>query len=128
MQIIIISTIVSFNLDRFTRVIEKDGSDKLLIVDEAHRFTKRNEQLKEDYKYMLGLSATPYSGKTAVAGRELMKFFGGQVFDLPIEIALERKFLVPYYYKPIYVYATEDEEDSPFVRLLGLLARSLRRT
>lgn len=110
-QIIIISTIVSFNLDRFTRVIEKDGSNKLLIVDEAHRFTKRNEQLKEDYKYMLGLSATPYSGKTAVAGRELMKFFGGQVFDLPIEIALERKFLVPYYYKPIYVYATEDEED-----------------
>ena len=110
-QIIIISTIVSFNLDRFTRVIEKDGSDKLLIVDEAHRFTKRNEQLKEDYKYMLGLSATPYSGKTAAAGRELMKFFGGQVFDLPIEIALERKFLVPYYYKPIYVYATEDEED-----------------
>lgn len=110
-QIIIISTIVSFNLDRFTRVIEKDGSDKLLIVDEAHRFTKRNEQLKEDYKYMLGLSATPYSGKTAVAGRELMKFFGGQVFDLPIEIALEKKFLVPYYYKPIYVYATENEED-----------------
>lgn len=110
-QIIIISTIVSFNLDRFTRVIEKDGSDKLLIVDEAHRFTKRNEQLKEDYKYMLGLSATPYSGKTVAAGRELMKFFGGQVFDLPIEIALERKFLVPYYYKPIYVYATENEED-----------------
>lgn len=110
-QIIIISTIVSFNLDRFTRVIEKDASDKLLIVDEAHRFTKRNEQLKEDYKYMLGLSATPYSGKTAVVGRELMKFFGGQVFDLPIETALDRKFLVPYYYKPIYVYATEDEED-----------------
>lgn len=110
-QIIIISTIVSFNLERFTRVIEKDDSDKLLIVDEAHRFTKRAEQLKEDYKYMLGLSATPYSGKTAVAGRELMKFFGGQVFDLPIETALDRKFLVPYYYKPIYVYATEDEED-----------------
>lgn len=110
-QIIIISTIVSFNLDRFTRIIEKDDSDKLLIVDEAHRFTERNEQLKEDYKYMLGLSATPYSGKTAVTGRELMKFFGGQVFDLPIETALDRKFLVPYYYKPIYVYATEDEED-----------------
>lgn len=110
-QIIIISTIISFNLERFTRTIEKDSSDKLLIVDEAHRFTKRDECLKEDYKYILGLSATPYSGKSALVGRELMKFFGGQVFELSIEVALKRKFLVPYYYKPIYVYATEEEEE-----------------
>ena len=34
-----------------------------------------------------------------------MEFFGGQVFNLPIEVALERGFLVPYYYHPIYVYA-----------------------
>lgn len=110
-QIIIISTIVSFNLERFTNVISKDSSDKLLIVDEAHRFTKRSEELKNDYKYMLGLSATPYSGRSAASGKELMKYFGGQVFDLPIETALDKKFLVPYYYKPIFVYATEDEEE-----------------
>lgn len=110
-QIIIISTIVSFNLERFTNVINKDSSDKLLIVDEAHRFTKRNEDLKCDYKYMLGLSATPYSGRSAASGKELMKYFGGQVFDLPIETALDKKFLVPYYYKPIFVYATEEEEE-----------------
>ncbi len=110
-QIIIISTIVSFNMDRFSNVISKDSSDKLLIVDEAHRFTKRSEELKIDYKYMLGLSATPYSGRSAASGKELMKYFGGQVFNLPIETALERKFLVPYYYKPIFVYATGDEED-----------------
>lgn len=109
-QIIIISTIVSFKSDRFTNVIGKDSSDKLLIVDEAHRFTKRSEQLKYDYKYMLGLSATPYSGRKATSGKELMKYFGGQVFDLPIETALDKKFLVPYYYKPIFVYATDDEE------------------
>ena len=39
-----------------------------------------------------------------------MEWFGGQVFNLPIENALERGFLVPYNYYPIYVYATEDEE------------------
>lgn len=110
-QIIIISTIVSFNLDRFKNVISKDSSDKLLIVDEAHRFTKRSEELKNDYKYMLGLSATPYSGRSAASGKELMKYFGGQVFDLPIETALDKKFLVPYYYKPIFVYATDEEEE-----------------
>jgi superfamily II DNA or RNA helicase len=38
-----------------------------------------------------------------------MQFFGGQVFSLPIEKALG-KHLVNYYYRPIFVNATEDEE------------------
>ena len=67
--------------------------------------------VKDEYAYMLGLSATPFSGKSAAKGKELMEFFGGQVFGLPIEDALDRGFLVPYYYYPIFVYATEDEED-----------------
>ena len=111
-QIIIISTIASFNMDRFTATIAKSKEDKLLIVDEAHRFTNHPEELHQTYKYMLGLSATPFSGKSAAKGNELMLFFGGQVFSLPIEEALERKFLVPYYYHPIYVHATDEEEES----------------
>ena len=79
-------------------------------MDEAHRFTDRPEELKTDFQYMLGLSATPFSGTSAQKGLELMKFFGGQVFSLPIEAALERGFLVPYHYYPIYVYATDEEE------------------
>ena len=109
-QIIIISTIASFKMDRFMSALRKSKDDKLLIVDEAHRFSDRPEELKSDFKYMLGLSATPFSGTSAQKGMELMEFFGGQVFNLPIEVALERGFLVPYYYHPIYVYATEDEE------------------
>lgn len=109
-QIVIISTIASFRMQRFYDAISKSNEDKLLIVDEAHRFTDRPSELKEMFKYMLGLSATPFSGRTAAKGVELMKFFGGQVFSLPIEEALERKFLVPYNYYPIYVYANEEEE------------------
>ena len=109
-QIIIISTIASFKMDRFTNVISRSNEDKLLIVDEAHRFTDRSDELKETFQYMLGLSATPFSGTSAHKGLELMEWFGGQVFNLPIENALERGFLVPYNYYPIYVYATEDEE------------------
>ena len=109
-QIIIISTIASFKMERFTNVISKSKEDKLLIVDEAHRFTDRSGGLKETFKYMLGLSATPFSGTSAQKGLELMEWFGGQVFNLPIEVALERGFLVPYNYYPIYVYATEEEE------------------
>lgn len=110
-QIIIISTIASFKMERFEKVISKSKDEKLLIVDEAHRFSDRPDYLKETYNYLLGLSATPYSGSSAQKGRDLMEWFGGQVFDLPIEVALEKGYLVPYNYFPIYVYATDDEEN-----------------
>lgn len=109
-QIVIISTIASFRMERFINAINKSQEDKLLIVDEAHRFTDRPDELKDTFKYMLGLSATPFSGTSAQKGLELMKWFGGQVFNLPIEVALERGFLVPYNYYPIYVSATDDEQ------------------
>ena len=109
-QIIIISTIASFNMERFKRAIGKSSDSKLLIVDEAHRFTDRSDELKNQYEYMLGLSATPFSGSSSEKGKLLMDFFGGQVFNLPIETALERGFLVKYNYHPVYVTATEDEE------------------
>ena len=96
-QTIIISTIASFKMPRFSNTLSKSTEDKLLIVDEAHRFTDRSEDMHSQFKYMLGLSATPFSGTSAQRGKELMEFFGGQVFSLPIEEALERKFLVPYY-------------------------------
>ncbi len=110
-QIIVISTIASFQMERFMKTILKSDDEKLLIVDEAHRFTDRPESLKKVFQYMLGLSATPFSGSSAQRGLELMSFFGGQVFNLPIEVALERGFLVPYNYYPIYVYSTGDEEN-----------------
>lgn len=109
-ELIIVSTIKSFQQDRFNTAIQKVTKPKLLIVDEAHRFTNRPDELKECYRYMLGLSATPYSGSSATKGKELMNFFGGQVFSLPIEAALEKGYLVPYEYHPIFVEATEEEE------------------
>ena len=98
-------------MSRFEKTLLKSNEDKLLIVDEAHRFTDRSEDMHIQFKYMLGLSATPFSGTSAQRGKELMEFFGGQVFSLPIEEALERKFLVPYYYHPIYVHASEEDEE-----------------
>ena len=110
-QIILITTIKSFHSDKFKNVMDLSSQEKMLIVDEAHRFTQRDEELHATYKYMLGLSATPINGKNNAAGVDLVKFFGGQVFNLPIEEALEHHFLVPYNYHPIFVSATEDEEN-----------------
>lgn len=109
-QLIVISTIASFKMSRFEQALKTSSQQKLLIVDEAHRFTNRPDSIREQYQYMLGLSATPFSGTNAKKGRELMDFFGGEVFHLPIDEALKRGYLVSYYYKPIFVYANEKEE------------------
>lgn len=110
-QVIVITTITSFYLKRFITTLMKSDEDKLLIVDEAHRFTRYSDTINRLFHYMLGLSATPFSGKSTEKGKALMEFFGGQVFNLPIEIALEKGFLVPYYYIPIYVHSNDDEEN-----------------
>lgn len=108
--VIAISTIISFNMDKFTRIANKSNMEKMLIVDEAHRFTIRDEKLKISYKYMLGLSATPSSKKNDEKGKALMDFFGGQVFNLPLEYAINKGYLVEYNYYPIFVNATIEEE------------------
>ena len=110
-QIIIISTIKSFTSEKFDRVISKSKQDKLLIVDEAHRFKKFDINTPEvKYRYMLGLSATPGNGKNQEFVDNLLDFFGGKVFELPIERALEMNYLVPYNYYPIFVHASYEEE------------------
>ena len=109
-QVIVISTIISFNLERFRNIIGKTAAKRLLIVDEAHRFNHQSEYLQDEYQYMLGLSATPFGGRSTEKGDALMAFFGGCVYQLPIEKALG-KFLVNYYYHPIFVQATAKEEE-----------------
>lgn len=108
--IIAISTIVSFNLARFERIVQKTDMKRMLIVDEAHRFKNLSQEIRDKYSYMLGLSATPSSKKDDQNAIELVNYFGGQVFNLPIEYAIQKKYLVQYRYHPIYVYATESEE------------------
>ncbi|MGD9579252.1 MAG: DEAD/DEAH box helicase family protein, partial [Syntrophorhabdus sp.] len=120
-QIIIISTIMSFNKERFENALSTSTRKRLLIVDEAHRFTTRPDWLLEEYEYLLGLSATPFTGINTAIGDELMAWFGGRVYNLPIEYALDRGYLVPYSYHPIYVDATEQEEEE-FVAVVRRMA------
>ncbi len=121
-QIVIISTIKSFMTERFDKAISKSKQDKLLIVDEAHRFKKFEINTPEiKYKYMLGLSATPGNGKNQDFVDQLLDFFGGKVFELPIEKALNMKYLVPYNYYPIFVHASYNEEKK-FEEISGKMA------
>lgn len=123
--VIAISTIVSFNLQRFERVSSKTNMKRMLIVDEAHRFKNLNVNIQRAYRYMLGLSATPFSKKEDESGVALMNFFGGKVYNLPIEYAIEKKYLVHYNYYPIFVEATYEEERE-FDRYTSLMASCFR--
>lgn len=108
--IIVVTTIMSFFLDRYVNLYDKVDYDKLLIVDEAHNFVNRiNDELYDKYRYKLGLSATPVFGNDENKTKILLDWFGGQVIDLPIEKVLG-KYLVNYEYHPIFVHATEDDE------------------
>ena len=110
-SVIIISTMKSFiESEELKNMIKKCSNEKLLIVDEAHRFTRRSDEIKITYNYLLGLSATPINGKNNQSGIELVNFFGGCVINLPIEVALEKGFLIKYRYHPIFVNATYEEE------------------
>ena len=108
--IIVITTIRSFFLERYKNLYNSIAYDKLLIVDEAHNFANQlSEELAIEYKYKLGLSATPVFGNNEQKTKNLLDWFGGQVVDLPIEKALG-KYLVNYEYHPIFVEATEEDE------------------
>ena len=109
--IIIITTIKSFFLERYANIYKNIEFDKLLIVDEAHNFINcLNEDLDVAYPYKLGLSATPVFGVDESKTQKLLDWFGGQVVDLPIEKALG-PYLVNYHYHPIFVNATEEDEE-----------------
>lgn len=109
--LIVITTIRSFHLERFSKLYDKIQFDRLLVVDEAHNFyNSMSQELSEKYPYKLGLSATPVFGHNEEKTKQLLDWFGGCVIDYPIEKAIG-KHLVNYDYYPYYVYATEEDEE-----------------
>lgn len=108
--IIIITTLQSFFLPRYQNVYKMIKYEKLLIVDEAHNFINHlTKDLNDQYKYKLGLSATPVFSNNIEKTKLLLNWFGGQVINYPIEKAIG-KCLVNYEYCPIEVQATEEDE------------------
>lgn len=110
-SVIAISTIKSFDSEKFERVAKKAAMKRMLIVDEAHRFKNLSNEIRKLYTYMLGLSATPSSRKGEEFGKLLVDFFGGEVYNLPIEYAIDRGYLIKYNYYPVYIDATEEDEN-----------------
>lgn len=109
-NIVVITTLRSFSLEKFDNVMSLVYTKKLLVVDEAHNFINKIDDPKYNYDYKLGLSATPVFGSDSEKTNNLLNFFGGMVYNLPIEDAIG-KFLVNYEYHPIFINSTPQEEE-----------------
>lgn len=109
-KLIVISTISSFKLPDFESIIGLSSREKLLIVDEAHRFETFIDIIKTNYQYRLGLSATPEFYRNHEKTQNLIKYFDRIVFEYNLDEAINNGHLVNYEYKPHLLYINEQEQ------------------
>ncbi|MFX4211994.1 DEAD/DEAH box helicase family protein [Aliarcobacter butzleri] len=108
----IITTNGTYITEKFQNLIKK-LDNIFLLVDEAHNFGSqeiRKFYLKENVLYKLGLSATPQRHMDDEGTNELVNYFDKVVFEYPLKKAIEDGNLTPYYYFPIFVNLTEEEQ------------------
>lgn len=108
---VIITSYATFSSEKFISLIKLCKIPTILIADEVHHSgsTENSKGLIEEYRYRLGLSATIERYFDPEGTRLIDNYFGNIVFELDLEEAIEKKFLVGYYYYPIYVNLNPDE-------------------
>ena len=104
----------TFLSDRFQEIlnfINSSSGPKMIIVDECHHFnnSKSIKYLPKNFKYRLGLSATPYETEDV---RYLEKYFGEIFYEYSIGEAIKDGWLCKYEYYPILIELTDKEATS----------------
>lgn len=111
----ILTTTGTYKTKRFQDQIKK-LDNILLIVDEAHNFGSkeiRNYYI-DNTRFRLGLSATPKRHMDDEGSQAILNYFGDVIFTYDLKDAIRDGNLTPYYYYPIFVNLTEDEEQEYF--------------
>jgi len=109
-----ITSNATFQKNKFQTYLSKMESSYLFIADEMHNLggEKIKETLPLNAKFRLGLSATPdrhYDSE----GTELLKdYFGDIIIEYGIEDAINDNTLCKYFYHPIIVELTPEENDN----------------
>ncbi|RLA84693.1 MAG: hypothetical protein DRG78_00615 [Epsilonproteobacteria bacterium] len=122
-QLFFITTNSTYLTSKFQNLV-KEIDDLLLIVDEAHNFGSkaiRNNYL-ENANYRLGLSATPERHLDEDGTNAIKGYLGDIIFEYSLKDAINDKKLTPYYYFPVLVYLTAQEEEE-FIELSKKISR-----
>ncbi|MDD5129603.1 MAG: DEAD/DEAH box helicase family protein [Candidatus Omnitrophica bacterium] len=103
----------TFSSEKFNCLINKylEGqNDVILIADEVHHLGAEDYQngMNINYKYRLGLTATPTRWFDEDGTNKLCEYFDKTVFKFAIKDAIP-KYLVPYNYYPEIVYMSDGE-------------------
>ena len=110
---ICITTNDTFQGDKLHPFVERipDGSNTLLIIDEAHNFgaERLSLSLPDHFKYRIALSATIRRHMDKSGTARLFDYFGDECITYGLEQAIDEGALVHYEYYPIPVYLDEDE-------------------
>ena len=119
---VVVTTYATFSKKEFVEMVRKNSKLSVLIADEVHTAGAPTiqEAMLSEYKFRLGLSATPQRYFDDEGSQFLIDYFkptedcnscheDSTVFKMDIDDAIKNKILVPYYYYPHYVDLTEDE-------------------
>ena len=127
-MLVVITSYNTFHNKKFTMAVKESNVKSMLVADEVHNAgsATRLAGLSGAYAYRLGLSATLERYFDEQGTATLKEFFGGTVFTLDLEQAIEHKFLVGYNYYPMYTDLNEDEyeEYRRRTRLIAMLWQS----
>jgi superfamily II DNA or RNA helicase len=119
-SLIVITTHNTLSNKSFVNII-KNRPNKVnlfIIGDEVHRLGAQTWSggLLDDYKYRLGLSATPERAFDDIGTNKIIDFFGGVVCKFTLHDAITKTnpdtgmtYLTPYKYVPYFVSLNNDE-------------------
>ncbi len=120
----------SLSMSKVTELIEDAGGlpiQSLIIADEVHNAGAQQYRriLRDDFTYRLGLSATPIRPHDEEGTEFVLDYFGGIVYELSLEQAIELGILCEYEYY-VYVITLTDTENERYQSLTKKIAKLLR--
>lgn len=107
-------TYTTFQKQTFQSLINTIDCATLIIADEVHNAgtEKIIENLPEKIQFRLGLSATPERYMDLEGTKGIYNYFKKDIFEVGLAEAINvYKTLTPYYYYPVLIRLTEEEQE-----------------
>lgn len=112
-RVVIIGSYKSIGSQDCQNILSTVNSKQLLIADECHylgsSMYNKHKMLHFDYK--LGLSATPKRWWGEEGTKNIMALFNQISYEFPMEKAINNGYLTQYFYYPIIINMTDEEEE-----------------
>lgn len=108
----LITTNTTFQSEGMQDAISRIKGNSILIADEMHHLgaKKIRENLPQNIPFRLGLSATPKRRGDEEGNLTIDDYFeNGEVYNFPLDRAINEDYLTKYYYHPILVKLTDGE-------------------